>query len=285
MILDGSVRFFSEHGLDGQLRYLARGLGITHSLLYELERRVLLSVMDRKWREHLYEMDYLQEGIGLRAMGQRDPLVEYQREGFDMFGAMMEAIKEESVGFLFNVEVEPAEHPPAQDLIATGPGEQGGELMVEHLSLGEVAAGLAGSPPTAPAAPGGVAGSPVASAAPVAFAEQQSLAVEHPALPSSVESPDADNATAKAVLPPAAPAAAQPPARTALPDSFGRPERPASLQYSAPSIDTGGVQTSTGSVDPLTGQVSGGGEQSRNALCHCGSGKKFKRCHGDPRAR
>jgi preprotein translocase subunit SecA len=72
----------------------------------ELERRVVLSVLDRKWREHLYEMDYLQEGIGLRAMAQRDPLVEYQREGFDMFQAMMEAIKEESVGYLFNLQVE-----------------------------------------------------------------------------------------------------------------------------------------------------------------------------------
>ena len=71
----------------------------------ELERRVVLSVLDRKWREHLYEMDYLQEGIGLRAMAQRDPLVEYQREGFDMFTAMMDGIKEESVGFLFNLEV------------------------------------------------------------------------------------------------------------------------------------------------------------------------------------
>ena len=59
-------------------------------VLRELERRVLLSVLDRKWREHLYEMDYLQEGIGLRAMAQRDPLVEYQREGFDMFAAMMD---------------------------------------------------------------------------------------------------------------------------------------------------------------------------------------------------
>jgi len=78
-------------------------------VLRELERRVLLSVMDRKWREHLYEMDYLQEGIGLRAMGQRDPLVEYKREGFDMFAAMMEAIKEESVGFVYNLEVEVAD--------------------------------------------------------------------------------------------------------------------------------------------------------------------------------
>ncbi|HWG93846.1 MAG TPA: preprotein translocase subunit SecA, partial [Mycobacteriales bacterium] len=82
-------------------------------LMRELERRVLLSVLDRKWREHLYEMDYLQEGIGLRAMGQRDPLVEYQREGFDMFAAMMDAIKEESVGFLFNVEVQTQEQQAA----------------------------------------------------------------------------------------------------------------------------------------------------------------------------
>jgi preprotein translocase subunit SecA len=72
----------------------------------ELERRVVLSVLDRKWREHLYEMDYLQEGIGLRAMAQRDPLVEYQREGYDMFIAMMDGIKEESVGYLFNLEVQ-----------------------------------------------------------------------------------------------------------------------------------------------------------------------------------
>jgi preprotein translocase subunit SecA len=71
----------------------------------ELERKVLLSVLDRKWREHLYEMDYLQEGIGLRAMAQRDPLVEYQKEGYDLFVAMMDAVKEEAVGFLFNVEV------------------------------------------------------------------------------------------------------------------------------------------------------------------------------------
>ena len=71
----------------------------------ELERKVLLSVLDRKWRDHLYEMDYLQEGIGLRAMAQRDPLVEYQREGFDLFSAMMDGIKEEIAGFIFNVEV------------------------------------------------------------------------------------------------------------------------------------------------------------------------------------
>ena len=82
----------------------------------QLERNVLLNVLDRKWREHLYEMDYLKEGIGLRAMAQRDPLVEYQREGYDMFTGMLEAVKEESVGFLFNVQVEAA--PQAPTLVA-----------------------------------------------------------------------------------------------------------------------------------------------------------------------
>jgi preprotein translocase subunit SecA len=75
-------------------------------IMRELERRVVLSVLDRKWREHLYEMDYLREGIGLRAYSQRDPLVEYQREGFDLFAAMMDGIAEESVGFLFNLDVQ-----------------------------------------------------------------------------------------------------------------------------------------------------------------------------------
>ena len=79
---------------------------LTPPITRELERRVVLSVLDRKWREHLYEMDYLKEGIGLRAMAQRDPLVEYQREGFDMFAAMLDSLKEESVGFLYNLQVQ-----------------------------------------------------------------------------------------------------------------------------------------------------------------------------------
>jgi preprotein translocase subunit SecA len=84
----------------------------------QLERNVLLNVIDRKWREHLYEMDYLKEGIGLRAMAQRDPLVEYQREGYDMFVGMLEGLKEESVGFLFNVTVEAAPAPAVAPVAA-----------------------------------------------------------------------------------------------------------------------------------------------------------------------
>jgi preprotein translocase subunit SecA len=90
--------------------YLAREAELQAPVMRELERRVILSVLDRKWREHLYEMDYLQEGIGLRAMAQRDPLVEYQREGFDLFVSMMDAIKEESVGYMFNAEVTVTPH-------------------------------------------------------------------------------------------------------------------------------------------------------------------------------
>src|ERR671919_1859606 len=71
----------------------------------EIERLVLLNVIDNRWREHLYEMDYLQEGIGLRAMGQRDPLVEYQREGYDMFQQMQETIKEDFARYVMHVEV------------------------------------------------------------------------------------------------------------------------------------------------------------------------------------
>lgn len=106
----------------------------------ELERRVLLSVLDRKWREHLYEMDYLKEGIGLRAMAQRDPLVEYQREGFDMFTGMLEGLKEESVGFLFNLQVEAAA--PQQ---AAVPGV--------NVTASSAAATASASPTPAPARP------------------------------------------------------------------------------------------------------------------------------------
>ena len=91
--------------VDATAAYEKRQLELGAGVMSELERKVLLSVLDRKWREHLYEMDYLQEGIGLRAMAQRDPLVEYQREGYELFSAMMDGIKEELASLVFNVEV------------------------------------------------------------------------------------------------------------------------------------------------------------------------------------
>lgn len=91
---------------DAKIAYQNREEALGEPAMRELERRVVLQVLDRRWRDHLYEMDYLKDGIGLRAMAQRDPLIEYQREGYEMFQSMMSQIKEESVGFLYNLEVE-----------------------------------------------------------------------------------------------------------------------------------------------------------------------------------
>ena len=96
---------------DAERAYQTREQEVTPEVMREIERQVVLSVLDRKWREHLYEMDYLQEGIGLRAMGQRDPLVEYQREGYDLFMAMMDSVKEEVVGFVFHAQLQQPTEP------------------------------------------------------------------------------------------------------------------------------------------------------------------------------
>jgi preprotein translocase subunit SecA len=158
---------------DAAQAYRTREALLTPKVMRELERQVVLSVFDRKWREHLYEMDYLQEGIGLRAMGQRDPLVEYQKEGYDLFVAMMDAIKEQVVGFTFNAQVQVQEN-------------------------------------------------------------QQSVEAK----------------------------------------GFTKVEKQQNLSYSAPSID--GEEASTQPVVKQRTVV----EVGRNEQCPCGSGKKYKRCHG-----
>ncbi len=105
-----------------RLAYEAREEEMSPALMRQLERRVVLGVIDRKWREHLYEMDYLQDGIGLRAMAQRNPLVEYQREGFDMFQAMTEGIKEETVRLVFAAQltITPPTPPAGVEIVGDG---------------------------------------------------------------------------------------------------------------------------------------------------------------------
>ncbi len=133
---------------DAHHAYDAREEALGAEVMREVERRVVMSVLDRKWREHLYEMDYLQEGIGLRAMAQRDPLVEYQREGFLLFEAMMDGIKEESVGYLFNVEVQ-----------VDTPAAATPEPALQPVSVSDMLGGLA--------APQDAADAPIADDAPV----------------------------------------------------------------------------------------------------------------------
>jgi preprotein translocase subunit SecA len=205
---------------DAQAAYDRREAELGDEVARELERRVVLSVLDRKWREHLYEMDYLREGIGLRAYSQRDPLVEYQREGFELFTAMMDAITEESVGFLFNlqVQVEPAAGEPAPGALQPAPG----------------------APEPAPDQPLSVP------------------ADEHP-------DQEAEGA---------------PPRIRAK--GLDTPAEPRGLTYTAPTMD-GGVGLATTEVSETVDDGYSG--TARNAPCPCGSGRKYKRCHGDPARR
>ena len=141
---------------DAQAAYERREQEFGSEVMREVERRVVLSVLDRKWREHLYEMDYLREGIGLRGYGQRDPLIEYQREGYDMFSAMMDGIKEESVGHLFNLEIQVQENPIVEEGGAAGgmpPGAPGGTPG----GTGATGAGATGAGAPGAGAPGWLA--------------------------------------------------------------------------------------------------------------------------------
>jgi len=98
---------------EAQGYYEQREQEIGDEIMRQVERQIMLQIIDQKWREHLYEMDYLQEGIHLRAMGQKDPLVEWQREGFDMFGQMMHGIAQEFVKYVMHAQVTVTQPQPA----------------------------------------------------------------------------------------------------------------------------------------------------------------------------
>ena len=224
----------------------------------ELERRVLLSVLDRKWREHLYEMDYLRAGIHLRAMANRDPVVEYQREGYDMFMAMLDGIKEESVGFLFNLEVKTKEEQEAEAKAKQDEAEAAALAAAQE----GTARVLARQAAEAKAAAGNGQGAAAASAAPSARR----------------------SGAAKA----AAPAAAAAPVVTAPKPSGTGPElavkgldeprrSPEQLQYSAPSLDGSAKELREGRQDGDGVGHEGAGAQRSVPR---GSGKKYKFCHG-----
>ena len=99
---------------DANRHYDQREKELGSDTLRQIERQVMLSIIDQRWREHLEEMDYLQEGINLRAMGQKDPLTEWQREGFEMFGEMMVGIAQDFVRYVMHVQVVNEEQPAVQ---------------------------------------------------------------------------------------------------------------------------------------------------------------------------
>ncbi|MDG6108368.1 preprotein translocase subunit SecA [Dactylosporangium aurantiacum] len=210
----------------------------------ELERQVLLNVIDRKWREHLYEMDYLQEGITLRAYAQRDPVVEYQREGFDMFQQMQEGIKEEAVGFLFNLEVQ-VEEAPAPQLDVASAAETGANVPLPEPQVEIRAKGLGGN--RMPRA--------LQYSAPTIDGEAGVVIEQQDEAPALGIGGGTGTGTGTRANPPS-------------PGTGVRRSGPA-----APSA---------GARKPSPGQAVASNGPSRNAPCPCGSGKKYKRCHGAP---
>jgi len=262
--------------VDARRAWADREEALSPEITRELERRVVLSVLDRKWREHLYEMDYLKEGIGLRAMAQRDPLIEYQREGFDMFNAMLDSLKEESVGFLYNLQVQvvPAESAEGEGGVPVEDGDLDPAPSQPIAENSAAATGRRGSslPPPKPV------GGKQAGAVRTRIRPVQPLPSQQAPAPVVHDTDGAPAALkAKGLARPAAPAAA--------------------LSYSGPSED-GGTEISEISVVSAVSGVSGvsaeptstetssgsGNAPSRNAPCFCGSGKKYKVCHGRPGA-
>jgi len=276
---------------DAQAAYERREQEFGAEVMRELERRVVLSVLDRKWREHLYEMDYLREGVGLRAYGQRDPLVEYQREGYDMFGAMMEGIKEESVGNLFNLQVQVQENPIVEE---AAPGAGAGPAAPDAPgAAAAVDAPEAVGPASRPGTPGpGVpgprpAGAPARANAPASGQRGNAPASgQRGSTPAGGQrgqrGPRTQDGAAADGTQGARPVAGQSAAgESAVIPAGLAPRRAQRLQYSAPSVDGGAhVETSRGPAarDDYA-------RVGRNDPCPCGSGRKFKRCHGDPRFR
>jgi len=134
--------------------------------LRELERQVMLRVIDTRWMEHLLEMDYLKDGIGLRATGQRDPLVEYKTEAYSMFGALVETINEDFLRTMFHIQVMrppvPAEEPAMRDVSYSAPSES--TIFSGAAQAAATAAGPAGPSPDAIAAASAAAGGGAATA-------------------------------------------------------------------------------------------------------------------------
>jgi len=203
--------------------YEQREEELGESVMREVERQVMMRIIDQKWREHLEEMDYLREGINLRAMGQKDPLTEWQREGFAMFEAMMGGVAQDFVRYAMQVQVN-----------VVRPGDQ---------TAGPAAGPNAGQ--QEPASAGLAAAASAAAATPVLGGDPEAL-VQNLSYSAPDESTSTGGGLSAAAL-------------TAPSDA-------------APVADEPTVNTPT--------VKSEWDKTPRNAPCPCGSGKKFKLCHG-----
>jgi preprotein translocase subunit SecA len=217
--------------------YERRESELTPDLMRQVERMVLLRIIDQRWRAHLYEMDYLREGINLRAMGQKDPLTEWQREGFEMFGEMMKGVWQDFIRYVMHVQVQ------------------------------------AGRPQAAGAPSAPAAASPAAPAVEGVDA-LQNVRYSAPDDPSS-SGGAAGIAAARAADGSALPAPNQPAAGT-----DGRRPRPARAASRGAGGGRGGAAAPQAQETNTPVVRSDWEKTPRNAPCPCGSGKKYKQCHG-----
>ncbi len=202
---------------DAMKYYEQREAELSEKVMREVERQVMLRIIDQRWREHLEEMDYLKEGINLRAMGQKDPLTEWQREGYEMFGAMMKGIAQDFVRYVMHVQVvrnEPAPAAPVQNVTETSAEDEPSGFQRAATTVAEPSAEPVAPVPAAPTAVG------------------------------------------------------QAPARATAQTATRAPGRQATTGGSARPAKQETVVKDEWSKTP------------RNAPCPCGSGKKFKMCHG-----
>jgi preprotein translocase subunit SecA len=206
--------------------YERREAELTPEIMRSVERTVMLRIIDQRWRAHLYEMDYLREGINLRAMGQRDPLTEWQREGFDMFGQMMQGVWQDFIRYVMHVQVQ-VNRPQATPT----PLQPGDKPQL----------------PSTPAA---------ASAAPTVGDDQA------PVQNMQYSAPQDPSATGGAASLAAAAAAGGGTAVGTSGNGNGQRAAPAKEAVNTPTVKTEWDKT------------------PRNAPCPCGSGKKYKLCHG-----
>ncbi|THV43195.1 preprotein translocase subunit SecA [Glycomyces buryatensis] len=213
-------------------------------VLRKLERRVLLQTIDRKWREHLYEVDYLKQGISLRAYAQRDPVIEYQREAYDMFQTMLDGIKEDTVRFLMNAELK------TKPKDGEGGGEPEAEIRgLEPLKKPEM---LLQSAPSIDGADGSGTAHQVAT-------DEGGAVFKRPPKPT--------------------------PGKRDVKRTPGAGTKGAAKVASKGARSAGPRKASTA---PPAQQANPGQRHSEkvgpNEPCPCGSGKKYKRCHGAPGA-
>jgi preprotein translocase subunit SecA len=284
---------------DAREHFLRREEELGADVMRQVERQVMLRIIDTKWREHLYEMDYLQEGINLRAMGQRDPLTEWQREGFEMFGQMMHAIAQDLVRYVMHVQVSVTRSAPAP---APAAAEDDDAPKVPAFASAAPAAATEEETTEAEAEPELADGTPAASEA-ASDPEIEALVSEAVAEEHALE---ADEGT-----PTGAGGDGEGEGELELTLSFtgpadgeagddGEADRTATiagdeaevqiLGYSAPAdpSEGGGAVAAAAAANPGAApeatmqpfQKAEDDKTPRNAPCPCGSGKKYKRCHG-----